>query len=64
MALQYAARNYAVVVSGRRIDLLEALVNAIQAKAGEAYAVYCDVTDEASIQDAVSAIVAQYGKLT
>lgn len=63
MALQYAAKDYAVAVSARRTELLEALVSTIQAKGGEAYAVYCDVTDEASIQNAVSAIVARFGKI-
>lgn len=63
MALQYGAKNYAVAVSARRMDLLDALVKEIVKQDREAFAVYCDVTDESSIQHAVSQIVDQYGKI-
>jgi short-subunit dehydrogenase len=63
MALQYGAKNYAVAVSARRMDLLDALVKEIVKQGGDAFAVFCDVTDESSIQSAVSKIVSQYGKI-
>ncbi|MGY6741178.1 MAG: SDR family NAD(P)-dependent oxidoreductase [Cecembia sp.] len=63
MALQYGAKNYAVAVSARRMDLLEEVVEEIKVKGGDAFAVSCDVTDEYSIQRAVSQIVDQYGKI-
>ena len=63
MALQYGAKNYAVAVSARRMDLLEEVVEEIKVKGGDAFAVSCDVTDESSIQRAVSQIVDQYGKI-
>jgi short-subunit dehydrogenase len=63
MALQYAAKGYAVAVSARRTELLGKLVNEIEAKGGEGFAVRCDVTDEASIKSAISAVVANYSKI-
>ncbi|EKB51246.1 SDR family NAD(P)-dependent oxidoreductase [Cecembia lonarensis] len=63
MALQYGAKNYAVAVSARRMDLLDALVKEIVKQGGDAFAVFCDVTDESSIQRAISQIVDQYGKI-
>ncbi len=63
MALQYGAKDFTVAVSARRVDLLEELVGEITANGGEAYAVHCDVSDEASIENAVSKIVVKYGKI-
>ena len=63
MAIQYAAKNFAVAISARRTDLLEELAHTIKAQGGDVYAVSCDVTDETSIQYAVRTIADHYGKI-
>jgi short-subunit dehydrogenase len=63
MALQYAAKGYAVAVSARRTDLLQSLVTLIENKGGNAMAVECDVTIESSVESAVKSVAAHYGKV-
>lgn len=63
LALQLAMEGAAVAVSGRREDRLLEVVEAITAKGGRALAVRCDVTDEASVAEAVQKVVRQLGGL-
>ncbi|WP_310741137.1 SDR family oxidoreductase [Ideonella aquatica] len=53
-----AAAGAAVVVAARRTDRLAALVDEIAAAGGSAFAVAMDVTDAASVRDALGAIAA------
>jgi NAD(P)-dependent dehydrogenase (short-subunit alcohol dehydrogenase family) len=48
-----AARGAVVVAAARRVDRLEALVASIRADGGKAHAVGLDVTDPASVEEAV-----------
>jgi NAD(P)-dependent dehydrogenase (short-subunit alcohol dehydrogenase family) len=63
LAEQMALQGARVVVSGRRVDRLDAVVHAVEKAGGEAAAVACDVTDEASISAAVAEIISRCGKL-
>jgi short-subunit dehydrogenase len=63
LARQYAAKGYTVVLSARRIELLEEIVAAIRSKGGQATAIACDVTDTASIETCLQAVIKQYGQL-
>ena len=63
MALQYAAKGYAVAASARRTDLLESLVTVIKSKGGTALAVECDVTKEETIANAIKTVATHYGKI-
>jgi NAD(P)-dependent dehydrogenase (short-subunit alcohol dehydrogenase family) len=63
LALELAREGAAVAVSGRREDRLQAVVEEITAKGGRALAVRCDVTDEASVAEAVQKVVRQLGGL-
>ncbi len=58
-----AAQGAKVALAARRLDRLEALVHEIEASGGTALAVACDVTDEASIVDAVARAAAGLGPL-
>ena len=60
MAIEFANKGYIVVVSGRRLQPLEAVVEQL----GEgAKAIACDVTDEQTLQRAIQTIVNEYGRL-
>lgn len=63
LALAFADEGAAVAVSGRREDRLEQVVEELQSRGGEGLAVRCDVTDEASVADAVQKIVRTLGGL-
>ncbi len=63
LALGLAKEGAAVAVSGRREDRLQEVVEEIAAKGGKALAVRCDVTDEASVAEAVQKVVRQLGGL-
>lgn len=63
MALEFAREGARVAVSGRRKDKLSEVVGAIEAAGGSALAVACDVTDEASIEAAVTEVVDAWGQL-
>lgn len=52
-----------MALAARRLDRLEAVVREIEAAGGTALAVACDVTDEASIIDAVGRAAAGLGTL-
>ena len=58
-----AAQGAKVALAARRLDRLEALVQEIEAAGGTALAVACDVTDEASVVDAVAHAAAGLGTL-
>lgn len=58
-----AAQGAKVALAARRLDRLEALAQDIQASGGTALAVACDVTDEASVVEAVARARAGLGTL-
>jgi NAD(P)-dependent dehydrogenase (short-subunit alcohol dehydrogenase family) len=62
-ARRFAAEGAAVVVGARRRDRLDELVGDLTAAGGEALAVSLDVTDEASVAQAVEATVERFGRL-
>jgi NAD(P)-dependent dehydrogenase (short-subunit alcohol dehydrogenase family) len=62
-AVEFAQQGARVAVSGRRVEKLQDAVAAVQAVGGEAMAVACDVTDEASCTEAVAGIVKAWGRL-
>ena len=63
LALQFAKEGASVAVSGRREDRLQEVVEGVQAKGGRGLAVRCDVTDEASVAEAVQKVVRAFGGL-
>ena len=64
MAEMFAVEGAKVVVSGRTVDKGERNVQRIRDAGGEAMFVPLDVSDEASVQDAVTATVEAYGPIT
>ncbi|GAA4757009.1 SDR family oxidoreductase [Gordonia alkaliphila] len=50
----FAAAGYPVALAARRLDVLDELADKIRAAGGEAVAVRMDVTDDASVVDAVA----------
>lgn len=62
-ALAFAAQHARVVVSGRRADEGNAIVDRIRAAGGEAVFIAADVGDEASIIHLIDQAVAQYGRI-
>lgn len=63
LAIELARQGATVAVSGRRRANLDEVVRAIESGGGRALPVPCDVTDEASLDEAVKTIVGQLGKL-
>src|SRR6185295_4512586 len=63
IALAFAREGAAVVVTGRRKQVLEQIVRQIEQATGRALAVPGDVTDEAHVRSAVSQAVRTFGKL-
>lgn len=61
LALSFAAEGATVAVSGRRDDRLREVVETIEARGGSALAVPCDVTNEASVKEAVDEVVSSCG---
>ena len=61
-ALRFAAEGAKVAVLGRRKELLAKVVNEI-GKGGEAIAIECDVSDRASVEQAVAAATERFGLL-
>ena len=60
LARHFAAAGAKVAVSGRRVDRIEA----VAAELGESgFAVACDVTNEATIESAVAAVLERFGRL-
>jgi NAD(P)-dependent dehydrogenase (short-subunit alcohol dehydrogenase family) len=62
-AREFAALGAKVVVSGRRLDKLEAIVNDISDNGGQAMAVAADMADEAQIKALVDATITAYGRI-
>jgi NADP-dependent 3-hydroxy acid dehydrogenase YdfG len=58
-----AADGWTVVVSGRRKDALDAVVQKIKAAGGEAEAIPLDVSIAAEVEKAVSEILARHGRI-
>jgi NAD(P)-dependent dehydrogenase (short-subunit alcohol dehydrogenase family) len=63
LALAFAKEGATVAVSGRREDRLQEVVEALEAKGAKGLAVRCDVTDEASVAEAVQKVVRTLGGL-
>ena len=63
LALGFADEGAAVAVSGRREDRLQEVVNELEARGTKGLAVRCDVTDEASVAEAVQKVVRTFGGL-
>jgi len=59
--LGYGAAGSKVVVTGRRIDLLEGVAEKIKAKGGDAVAIETDVTSEAEVAEMFAKTVERYG---
>ena len=64
IAIRFAAEGAAVVVTGRDADRAEAVVDAIVATGGTAYAVLADLGDEGECARLVAAAVERLGGLT
>jgi NAD(P)-dependent dehydrogenase (short-subunit alcohol dehydrogenase family) len=64
MAEMFAAEGAQVVVSGRSDEKGEKVATRIREAGGDATFVHLDVSDEASVQDAIAATIERYGKLT
>lgn len=63
LALEFAFQGADVAISGRRADKLEAVAEKVRAKGRRALAVPCDVTEDASVIDAVERVVSEFGQL-
>ena len=59
----FAREGASVAIAGRRKEPLEAAVREIEIAGGKALAVQCDVTDRASVEAAVGAVVKHFGRL-
>ncbi|MBK7156444.1 MAG: SDR family oxidoreductase, partial [Sandaracinaceae bacterium] len=63
LAVEFAAEGAKLALSGRRRDRLDEAAAELRAGGAEVLVVPCDVTDENSIDEAVSAVVGHFGKL-
>lgn len=63
LALAFGKEGATVAVSGRREDRLQEVVEALASQGGKGLAVRCDVTDEASVAEAVQKVVRTLGGL-
>jgi len=63
IARLFAREGAAVVLTGRRKDMLERVAHEIEAEQGRALVVAGSVTDEAHVRSAVSQAVRRFGKL-
>ncbi len=63
LALAFARHGADVAVSGRRHDRLQQVADAVKATGCRGEAIVCDVTDEASVQQAVNRAQETFGKL-
>ncbi|RAR65065.1 NADP-dependent 3-hydroxy acid dehydrogenase YdfG [Paraburkholderia unamae] len=62
-ARRLLANGFAVVLTGRRAEPLEALAQEARTRGEEALAVPCDVTDAAAVEGLFETIRARYGRL-
>jgi citronellol/citronellal dehydrogenase len=63
IAHELAALGATVVISGRKLAKLEAVVAEIEQAGGRAEAVVMDIRDEAAVETSVQAIAARHGRL-
>jgi len=63
LALAFADEGATVAVSGRREDRLQRVVQELEKRGAKGLAVRCDVTDEASVAEAVRKVVRTFGGL-
>lgn len=63
VALGLAADGFTLVVAGRRLEPLQALVEELRALGGEALAVVTDVRDPASVEQLFAQTESRYGRL-
>jgi NAD(P)-dependent dehydrogenase (short-subunit alcohol dehydrogenase family) len=63
VALGLAADGFTLVVAGRRLEPLQALVEDVRALGGEALAVVTDVRDPASVEQLFAQTESRYGRL-
>ena len=63
IALRFAEEGAIVVLASRSLDLLSEIVDRIKGDGGDAKAVLLDVRNRQSNQEAVDAVVADYGRL-
>jgi len=63
LALAFGKEGAIVAVSGRREDRLQQVVDELAAQGGKGLVVRCDVTDEASVAEAVQKVVRNLGGL-
>ena len=63
LALAFANEGAAVAVSGRREDRLREVLQELEGRGAKGLAVRCDVTDEASVAEAVQKVVRTFGGL-
>ena len=62
-AHELAALGATVVVCGRSLDKLQAVVGEITEDGGKASAVVCDIRDDAAVGAAIDSVLAQYGRI-
>lgn len=62
-ARAYAEQGADVALLARRKEKLDAIVKEIEAAGHKAFAVQCDVSDEASVKKAVEVVLAHFGKI-
>ncbi len=63
LAIAFAREGARVAVSGRRIEKLAETVSAIEAVDGKGLTIPCDVTEEASVAEAVGRIIEEWGSI-
>ena len=63
MALELAARGAHVAVSGRRVEPLNEVAEAVRAAGCRALAVVCDVTDDDAVRETADRVVEEFGRL-
>lgn len=62
-ALAFASEGAQVAIAGRRVEPLASVVKEIEAAAGEAMALPCDVTNPAAVQAALDQADQKFGKV-
>lgn len=63
MAHQWARLGYKVVLSARRLELLENVAEEIRQSNSDALVIPCDILDESSIENAVKQIINEWNRL-
>ena len=63
MAFEWARLGYSVVLSARRLELLERVAGEIELAGGKALVIPCDILDETAIRQAVEKLIQAWGRL-